>query len=315
MGLESRVPVAKSESRDMVVAKMREHASFHFFPAAAPLARYVDYFYYSHVSLSFASRVEAMRLPELEAQLVFVLEAGTAFPGGVPLGGGERACLFVQPAHLQMIPISSTIRGAVGAALRPAGLRLLLQRGAGNLTESPLIGLEDLLGAEGRLLLERMIEQPTADQRVGVLTQFLLARVSSVLPPNRAVARAIDLILRHHGEISTERLAEACGCTSRTLRSVTAAETGLPPKHLARVARIRRALELLNERRVPLSAAAVAAAFSDHAHMSREFRDLIGAPPSQLSQRLRSSAVPTFVTERKLTSTGLLVMPKDSAES
>jgi AraC-like DNA-binding protein len=213
-----------------------------------------------------------------------------------------------------MIPISSTIRGAVGACLRPAGLRLLLQGGAGNLTDSPLIALEDLLGAEGRQLLEHMIEQPSADERMQVLRQFLLARVSRVVPPHPAVRRAIDLIVHHHGEISTERLAEACGCTSRTLRAATAAETGLPPKHLARVARIRRALELLNERHVPLSTAAVAAAFSDHAHMSREFRELIGAAPSDLSQRLRSSAVPTFTTERKLTSTGLLVMPRDGSD-
>lgn len=290
---------------------MREDASFRFFPATAPLATYVDYFYYSHVPRTFLSRIDAMRVPELEAQLVFAIEEGSAYPGGVPFGTGTRACLFVQPAHLQMIPIAGTIRGAVGAALRPAGLRLLLQRGAGDLTTSPLIALEDLLGAEGRGLLERMIDGSTADERLRLLEQFLLAKVSDVALPSRAARRAIELIVLHHGEISTERLAEACGCTSRTLRAVTAAETGLAPKHLTRVARIRRALELLSESKVPLSAAALASAFSDQAHMSREFRELMGAPPSDLSQRLRSSGVPTFTAERNLMSTGLLVMPKD----
>jgi len=120
----------------------------------------------------------------------------------------------------------------------------------------------------------------------------------------------VELIRAAHGEISTERLAATCGCTSRTLRSLAVAETGLLPKQLARVVRIRRALELLSVAGVPLSEAAMASAFSDQAHMSREFRELIGARPSDLSQRLRSGAVPSFSAERSLISTGLLVVPK-----
>jgi transcriptional regulator GlxA family with amidase domain len=81
---------------------------------------------------------------------------------------------------------------------------------------------------------------------------------------------------------------------------------------LARVARIRHALDLLADAGVQLSAAAATSAFSDHAHMSREFRELIGAPPSQVSQRMRSPAVPTCSAERNLMSTGLLVIPKSS---
>ena len=62
---------------------------------------------------------------------------------------------------------------------------------------------------------------------------------------------------------------DACGCTSRTLRSATVAEAGLASKQLARIVRIRYALELLTGAGVPLSAAAASSAFSDQAHMSR----------------------------------------------
>ncbi len=45
--------------------------------------------------------------------------------------------------------------------------------------------------------------------------------------------------------------------------------------------------------------------------MSREFRELIGEPPSQLGQRIRSN-LPAFSAERNLISTGLLVVPKSA---
>jgi len=284
--------------------------SFRFFPTVAPLSHYAEYLYASEVPHHFAARIEAMRLPEVEAQLVFAIEAGNVFPGGTWLGGGLRACLFLQPAHLQMIPIPGSIRQAIGAALRPAGLRLLLPSGADGLADAPLLGLDELWGAEGRELRDRLVVEGTASRRLALLERYLRGRVQRLAPPNRTVQRAFQLIQAAHGEISTEQLAEACGCTSRTLRRATVAEAGLAPKHLARIVRIRYALDLLAGAGVPLSAAAANSAFSDQAHMSREFRELIGEPPAQLGQKLRSGEMPSFRAERNLLSTGLLVMPK-----
>ncbi len=123
--------------------------------------------------------------------------------------------------------------------------------------------------------------------------------------------RALDLIRISFGELSTEQLAASCGCSSRSLRSAAIAETGLAPKQLARVARIRHALDLLTQRGVALSEAALTAAFSDQAHMSREFRELLGSTPVQLGRRMRST-LPAHSAERDLLSTGLLVVPKPS---
>jgi AraC-like DNA-binding protein len=275
-----------------------------------PLAHFVEYLFTSEVRSHFAARIDATRLPEAEAQLVFAIEDGNAFPGGTSIGGGLRASLFLQPAHLQVIPIPGSIRQAVGASLRPGGLRVLLPRGAGGLREAPLLALEELWGAQARELRDRLVGEGTAARRLALMERFLIARVRPLESPSRSVARAFELIQAAHGEISTEQLARACGCSSRTLRSATIAESGLPPKHLARIARIRYALELLTRAGIPLSAAAATSAFSDQAHMSREFRELIGEPPAQLGQRLRSGDLPTFRAERELSSTGLLVVPK-----
>jgi AraC-like DNA-binding protein len=284
--------------------------SFRFFPTTAPLSHFVDYLYCSRVPGQFLSQIDAMRLPEVEAQLVFAIEEGNEFPGGVRLSNGLSATLFLQPGHLEMIPIPGSIRAAVGAALGPIGLRLLLPSGTGMLLDAPLIALEDLWGAEARTLLERLVLEGTPSRRLALLERSLLERVRHADTRRSTVTRAFELIKIAHGEISTEQLAHACGCTSRTLRNMTVAEAGLAPKHVARIIRIRHALELLADAGVPLSTAAATSAFSDHAHMSREFRELIGAPPSQLGQRMRSPSIPTFSAERNLMSTGLLVIPR-----
>jgi hypothetical protein len=190
---------------------LEQPPSFRFFPTTAPLCHFVDYLFASHISPQFASQVEAMRLPEVEAQLVFGIEDGSALPGGVWLDDGQRACLFLQPAHLQMIPIPNGIRQAVGAALRPAGLRLLLPQGASMLLDAPLIALEDLWGAEARVLLERMVVAGTPDRRLALLESYLQARVRRVNAPSRAVTQVFQFIQAAHGEISTEQLARACG--------------------------------------------------------------------------------------------------------
>lgn len=285
-------------------------ADFKFFPARAPLNRFAEFLFYSTLSSGFMDRVDGLRAPELEAQLVFVVEQGTLFPGGRWLADGYRASLFLQPAHLQVIPIPGSIRQAVGVALRPAGLTMLLPRGGAELSDHPLVPLEDLWGAEATSLLDRLIDQPTPQARLAVLEQHLNARALHVPPPNATAAHLTRLLTASHGELSTAQLAEACGCTTRTLRNATLAAAGVSPKHLARIVRIRRALDLLASAGISPRDAAASSAFSDQAHMSREFRELVGLPPARLGSQIRSSALPRFSTERNLMGTGLLMVPK-----
>ncbi|HVY31232.1 MAG TPA: AraC family transcriptional regulator [Polyangiaceae bacterium] len=297
-------------AQDQAAPEPAPEADFKFFPASPPLNRFVEYFYYSRVSQSFTDGVDAMRAPEIEGQLVFAIEQGNNFPGGRWLSDGYRACLFLQPAHLQVIPIAGTIRQAVGVALQPAGLTLMLPRGGVDLSALPLVALEDLWGAEGRILLNRLIDVGTPQNRLAVLEQYLSARARHLPPPNRTAAHLTRLISASYGELSTAQLAATLGCSTRTLRNSTLAAAGVPPKHLGRIVRIRRALDLLAQVGISPRDAAASSAFSDQAHMSREFRELVGLPPARLGSQLRSHPLPRFSSERNLMGTGLLVLPK-----
>lgn len=291
--------------------------AFRFFSVDPPLDRYVAYLYASVVPRRFMERVVGIRLPELEPQLVFVLEEGHSFPGARPLGNGLSASLFLQPAHLQAIPIPGTIREAVGASLRPAGLRLLLPAGAGDLTSAPLISLDVLCGAGARVLCDRLTQAFGPRERLALLRRHLHERARRAERAHASVAHAVKLIEEMHGSVSIDAIARACGVTTRTLHSRLLAETGIPPKHLARVARIRHALQLMLKGGARASGdARPADAFSDQAHMCREFRALLGTTPGALHGLIHAPPrpPPRLTTDRDLIGTGLLILPNAFAE-
>ena len=297
-----------AESRVMADSVGSPAAWFRFFPVEAPLDRYVGYLYTSVVPKAFVDRIIATRLPELEAQVVFVLEEGKSFPGARAFADGFSASLFVQPAHLQVVPISGTIRAAVGASLRPAGLRLLLKRGAGDLSADPLIALEDLCGESARVLCDRLIAAPGPNERLVLLRAYLEERARRGVRVHESAAYAVQLMKTAHGAVSVEAVARTCGVTSRTLRDVLLSETGMSPKHLARVLRVRHALDAVRQGG-PVDASEIHRAFADQAHRCREFRALLDVSPAALARELRGSPnqVPRVATDRELMGTGLLI--------
>ena len=289
-----------------------ETAVFRFFPVDAALGRFVSYLYTSFVPSPFTACVTGYRVPELAPQLVFAVEEGSEFPGGLPLGDGRRATLFLQPAHLTTISIPATIREAVGASLRPHGLRVLMPFGAGDFGTTSRIALEELWGARGRELMERLAAEPNAQQRVALLRSVLTERAFGLAAPNTTASHALRLVERTHGEMLIGDIADSCGVTSRALHSVVTREVGLTPKQIARIVRLRRALELIQAATGSLSAISMASAYSDQAHLSREFRRLVGITPSELARQVRAldARPPAYSTEGELLSTGLLLVPR-----
>ena len=305
---EGRVQVKSAAKADRERTSVGGDISFRFFPAEPPLDSFVEYFYLSCLSSSFMGLARGVRLPELEAQLVFAIEEGQSFPGGIWISSTLRACLFLQPAHLSVIPIPSTIRAAVGVSLRPPALRILFQHLPADLGNATLIALQDIWGARAGVLLDRLVEQQTPLARVQVLRAYLRSRLPSLGTPHFGVTRAVDLLKSARGGISTESLAGTLGCTSRTLHRSMVNEVGLAPKHVARILRVRHALSLLNTPYAQARDVAAASAYSDQAHMTREFRTLLGHTPIGLLREIRTTTTPKYSSERELSGTGLLVL-------
>jgi AraC-like DNA-binding protein len=124
---------------------------------------------------------------------------------------------------------------------------------------------------------------PHAD-RLDHLAQALSDRLAFVAADSiSAVDHALAIINRSRGNVAIERVARVVGVTRRHLERQFREYVGLGAKHLARIARIHSALDLLQLKPL-MSGAEIAAAcgYSDQAHLIRECRALAGATPSRL---------------------------------
>ncbi|MDY7230848.1 AraC family transcriptional regulator [Hyalangium rubrum] len=96
-----------------------------------------------------------------------------------------------------------------------------------------------------------------------------------------------DRAWRHmvaRGEMPTvAELAGVLHLSPRTLERAFQERLGLSPRMFKRIFRLQRALEALRSEPVrSLAEVALASGYADHAHLTREFRSLVGQTPSQL---------------------------------
>lgn len=95
---------------------------------------------------------------------------------------------------------------------------------------------------------------------------------------DRRAAAAVRLLA---GDLRVEAVSARIGVSERQLRRILLAEVGMGPKAYQRIVRLRRFLASA-ERGDGLAASAVAAGYSDQAHMTREVVRLCGLTPAVL---------------------------------
>lgn len=164
-----------------------------------------------------------------------------------------------------------------GARLRPGALALLTGFPASDFTDSS-VHVEDVFGAPGKLLMERLGELRYPIPAIGIIAAFLADRWTG----DGRVAR---LPIGPYARV--EDMAAQNGLPVRTLRARVMQHVGLSPKRLIRIERLQRALASSRGRSTPWAEVAASSGFADQAHMSREFQDLLGESPTEWSRRSR----------------------------
>lgn len=147
---------------------------------------------------------------------------------------------------------------------------------------SRMIDVVDVLGANGRVLRDRLGDLTDWQHRFDLVETFLLARDSH--RPSAELAHAYGRLARSAGDHRVSALAEAVGWSRKHLTARFRAELGVGPKTIARVMRFERACRLA---RAGVGWAAVAAdtGYADQAHLTREFAALAGESPSAWAKR------------------------------
>jgi len=151
-----------------------------------------------------------------------------------------------------------------------------------------VVPLHDLLGPEGRSMVERLQEARDYGTRLALVEEMLLRRFAGAPAIDGVAVEAYRRLSRSHGAIGIGGLARALDCSRKHLTQSMRRAYGLPPKQIARMLRFNRAAARLETSAAPeLSAVALDCGYADQAHMTRDFKEFSGYPPATfLRQRL-----------------------------
>lgn len=141
--------------------------------------------------------------------------------------------------------------------------------------------LDALLGAEAERLADALAGAQGSRARFAVLIGWCRDRLRGArrIPP--AVVAAVELAERSAGRLRVDELASRTGFGRRRLERAFDAWVGIAPKVLLRVQRVQGVLAALGSRDAPpLASLALRAGFADQAHLTREFRTLVGSTPT-----------------------------------
>jgi AraC-like DNA-binding protein len=144
------------------------------------------------------------------------------------------------------------------------------------------VALEDVLGGPAVALVDRLGAAPTWGDRYAVLDETLLGWLADGPDPDPAVAWAWNQLDAAAGGVAIGDLADETGWSRRHFIQRFRDQVGLAPKATARVLRFNEAMRLLRERRpgTSITDVAMACGYTDHSHLTREFKRLAGCTPS-----------------------------------
>ncbi len=165
------------------------------------------------------------------------------------------------------------LQDLVGVRFRPGGAQALLAAPMGACVDRALPWEESSVAP----LLERAREN-RAEALRATFEALLLDRLPSV--PRAALRRAAlaqHCLSSPHLRIKT--LAQEIGISRQHLGRQVLEATGVRPKFLARIGRLRRATLALKGSRSPDASTALEAGYCDQSHMINEFRALTGLTP------------------------------------
>ncbi len=212
--------------------------------------------------ISLADPVDITRMPD-------DLQAPGAY--GAFIGG-----LHATPATIR----HDGYQHGISIDLTPLGARALLGVPAGVLAYH-VVHLEDLVGRAAIELVDRLTGAVGWAQRFTSLDDVLGRCVVDTDGAPPEVNRAWRRLITTGGAIEVGALAQEVGWSRRHLAELFRREVGLSPKVASRVLRFEKARRLLEQPRRPaLADVAVASGYYDQSHLDRDWREIVGCPPT-----------------------------------
>jgi len=141
-----------------------------------------------------------------------------------------------------------------------------------------IVPLDDVFPSDH--LVERVAEARDWDTRFELLEAALAARLADGAPLSDGAAWAWQRLAETHGRLRVEALCQELGWSRKRLSARFREVVGLPPKTVARLLRLERAIELAGSG-LEWAEIAYACGYYDQSHLVNEFRQITGASPTE----------------------------------
>jgi AraC-like DNA-binding protein len=167
------------------------------------------------------------------------------------------------------------------AILKPHALKTLLGMNASSLTNR----LVELREFSTRDLNLQLIEAKNEQERIALLTNFLLVQLQQENTRDRLVEESLNLIQKDVGSITVRYLLEHLHISERQFERRFTENVGISPQFYIRVKRFNKAVRLIKTRQFDrLTDVAYALNFYDQSHFTRDIKAFSGITPKNLSQ-------------------------------
>jgi len=252
-----------------------------FFPAR-PLQPYIQVYWIVHGPTHQAATIRENIFVDGQADIIF--NFGCAYQRQYLNQSGKAESLAVSNLDAQRdYPVAILQDGLielVGVRFKPGGLGAFLSLPLHEISNQT-IELKLAFGEAGVELENRLFDSVgDPAKRMALLDEFFLGRL--VLTSPFAFARYVaDYIEASFGTARMKQVSSEVGYSIRTVDRLFRQFFGFSPKFYARINRFQRALKLLSDDpQLDLTTLTLACGFYDQSHLTREFTDFTGLPPS-----------------------------------
>lgn len=202
--------------------------------------------------------------------------------GSGPMHGFPMPAALVHGVVPEVFEVLLPSEGRVtGVAFQPGAFATMFNIDASLLT-GRVLAAEDIMGEGVKELRDALVAEPEERIRQETLTEHLSLKFSPGVfedPAYRIVRRACELVDKEDFA-RVEELADALHVSPRTLQRLFPRLVGVPPLWVIRRRRLQRVVERLDRGETcNLAELATELGFADQAHLTREFRRVIGRPP------------------------------------
>lgn len=262
---------------------------YKMFKPQGALNDYVRFFWSLDAKLDGNGPFVHRALPDNCIELIFYVKGqlsisslsgpeGKTFTSGI-FGQAEKFRKFSTDADFSLF----------GVYLYPFTFKYLFNVPA-NVLSNEKIDSRTLWGNEGEILEEQIMLAPTDEERVKLVSDFMLRRISALQHRERTFLQHIKAITDSDSICSISSLANDCNLSRRQFERRFKELSGFSPKDFFSIVRFKKALRGMTQGRDSLVQIAINSGYYDQSHLTNEFKRLSGYTPKEFVLHQQSTA-------------------------